>query len=151
MTSCKSDPFGDLNEPLTYEEVANVYSKLKPGLSGVLIDYEPVRFAGPILQNFLLELCNEFFGKSSVCESLKVGTILPFFKDKGVKANNKDNYQGITLFPTLCKIYEMVLLNRLEKYADRTFKLRSKFTIQYNMAKSSTKIGFTADFRIRSV
>ena len=25
MTSCKNDPFGVLNEPLTYEEVANVF------------------------------------------------------------------------------------------------------------------------------
>ena len=39
------------------------------------------------------------------------------FKGKGTKANNKDSYRGITLFPTLCKIYEMVLLNRLEKFA----------------------------------
>ena len=38
---------------------------------------------------------------------------------QGVKANNKDNYRGITLFSTLCKIYEMVLLNRLGKYAER--------------------------------
>ena len=30
--------------------------------------------------------------------------------------NNKDDYKGITLFPTLCKIYEMILLNRLEKF-----------------------------------
>ena len=44
---------------------------------------------------------------------------LPLFKGKGVKENNKDNYRGITLFPTLCKIYEMVLLNRLEKYGER--------------------------------
>ena len=35
----------------------------------------------------------------------------------GAKANNTDSYRGITLFPTLCKIYEMVLLNRLEKFA----------------------------------
>ena len=42
---------------------------------------------------------------------------MPLFKGKGVKANNKDNYSGITLFPTLCKIYEMILLNRLEKFA----------------------------------
>ena len=39
------------------------------------------------------------------------------FKGKGVKANNKYSYRGITLFPTLCKIYEMVLLNRIEKFA----------------------------------
>ena len=119
MTSCKNDSFGDLNDPLRYEEVANVCSKLKPGASGVVTDYEHVRFAGPVLWNFLFELYNEFFDRSSVCESLKVGTILPLFKGKGVKANNKDNYWGITLFPTLCKIYEMVLLNRLEKYAER--------------------------------
>ena len=119
ITSCKNDPFGDLNDPLRYEEVANVYSKLKLGVSGVVVDYEHVRFAGPVLWNFLFELYNEFFDRSSVCESLKVGTVLPLFKDKGVKANNKDNYRGITLFPTLCKIYEMDLLNRLEKCAER--------------------------------
>ena len=92
VTSCKNDPFGDLNDPLRYEEVANVCSKLKPGLSGVVIEYELVRFAGPVLWSFLVDPYNEFFNRSSVCESLKVGTILPLFKDKGVKANNKDNY-----------------------------------------------------------
>ena len=47
---------------------------------------------------------------------------MPLFKGKGMKANNKDSYRGITLFPTLCKIYEMVLLNRLEKFAaDRSY------------------------------
>ena len=51
-----------------------------------------------------------------MCESLKTGVILPLFKGKGAKANIKDNYRGITLFPTLCKIFEMVLLNRLENY-----------------------------------
>ena len=42
---------------------------------------------------------------------------MPLFKGKGARANNKDYYRGITLFPTLCKIYEMILLNRLEKFA----------------------------------
>ena len=46
-----------------------------------------------------------------------MGIILPLFKGQGAKANNKDNYRGITLFPTLCKIYEMILLDRLEKFA----------------------------------
>ena len=50
-------------------------------------------------------------------ENLKTGVILPLFKGKGAKANNKDNYRGITMFPTLCKIYEMILLNRLEAFA----------------------------------
>ena len=33
-----------LNEPLQYQEVFNVCSKLKSGVSGVLIDYEHIRF-----------------------------------------------------------------------------------------------------------
>ena len=49
---------------------------------------------------------------------MKMEIILPLFKGKNVKANNKDDYIGITLFPTLCKVYEMILLNRLEKYAN---------------------------------
>ena len=65
----------------------------------------------------LHQLFQNFFEKFSVCDDLKVGVILPLFKGKGAKANNKDNYTGKTLFPTLCKIYEMILLNRLEKYA----------------------------------
>ena len=60
-----------------------------------------------------------FFENSSVCDSLLGGVILSLFKGKGAKANNKDNYRDITLFPTFCKIYEMVLLNRLENYAEQ--------------------------------
>ena len=52
--------------------------------------------------------------------------ILPLFKGKGVKANNKNNYRGITVFPTLCKVYEMVLLNRLENYAEQNGLFRSR-------------------------
>ena len=45
--------------------------------------------------------------------------VLRLFKGKGAKANNRDNYRGITLFSTLCKIYEMIILNRLEKFASQ--------------------------------
>ena len=48
VTSYKNDPFRDLNDPNTYEEVANVCSELKLGFSGVLIDYEHVHFAQPV-------------------------------------------------------------------------------------------------------
>ena len=65
----------------------------------------------------MFKLYREFFEQYSASKSLKTGLILPLFKGKGAKANNKDNYRGITLFPTLCKIYEMILLNRLETYA----------------------------------
>ena len=115
--TCIDDSSGVLCEPLQYEEVAAICSKLKPGVSGVMIDYEHIRFAGPALWDTLFQLYDNYFETPSVSKSLKTGIILPLFKGKGAKANNKDNYRGITLFPTLCKIYEMILLNRLEKFA----------------------------------
>ena len=105
---------GVLSEPLSYEEVAQVCSSLKLGISGVTLDYEHIRFAGPPLWH---ELYGQFSLNFTVPKSLKTGLILTLFKGKGAKANNKDNYRGITLFPTLCKIYEMILLKRLEKFA----------------------------------
>ena len=42
--------------------------------------------------------------------------MLPLFKCKGGKENNRDNYRGITI---ISKIYEMTLVNRLEKYASQ--------------------------------
>ena len=115
--NCINDPTGALNEPLTYEEVAGVCSNLKPGVSGVSLDYEHVGYAGPPLWRLLFHLYQQFFETFSASKSLKTGIILPLFKGKGAKANNKNNYRGITLFPLLCKIYEMILLNRLEKFA----------------------------------
>ena len=86
------------------------------GISGVDVDYEHIRFAGPSLWKLLFKLYQNVFTNSSVPESVLAGVILPLFKDKGAQANNKDNYRGITIFPTLCKHYEMVLLNRLESF-----------------------------------
>ena len=115
--NCINDPTGALNEPLTYEEVVGVCSNLKPRVYSVLLDYEHVGYAGPPLWRLLFHLYQQFFENFSVSKFLKTEIILPSFKSKGAKANNKDNYIGITLFPTLCKIYEMIILNRLEKFA----------------------------------
>ena len=115
--TCLDHPVGVLSESLSYEEVAKVCSSLKSGISGVTLDYERIRFAGPPLWHLLHELYGQFFLNFTVPKSLKTGLILPLFKGKGAKANNKDNYQGITPFSTLRKIYEMILLNRLEKFA----------------------------------
>ena len=119
LFSFLTDRSGVLSEPLEYKEIAHVCSTLKLGVSGVEIEYEHIRFAGPPFWKLLFQLYQTFFNDFSVCDSLLTGVILPLFKGKGAKANNKDNYRGITLFPALCKIYEMVLLSRLEKFAEQ--------------------------------
>ena len=101
FASCTNSPFGVLRELLEFDEVVCVCSKLKLGVTGLRIDYEHIRFAGPPLWRLLFELYQKFYANGSVCESLKTGVILPLFKGKGAKANDQDNHRGITLFPTL--------------------------------------------------
>ena len=96
--NCTEDSSGVLNEPLQYEEVAKVCSRLKRGTSGVLIDYEHVLFAGLPFWKHLFSLFQEFFLNSSICSTLKTGIILPLFKGKCAKANNKENYRELHYF-----------------------------------------------------
>ena len=74
-----------------------------------------------------------------IFESLKSGIILPLFRGKGAKTNSKDNYRGITLFPTLCKIYEMILPNRLHNFADhKGFFSEMQFGFQVSVGCTET-------------
>ena len=119
LFSFLTEPSGVLSEPLEYKETVQVCSTLKLGVSGVEIDYEHIQFAGPPFWKLLFQLYQAFFNNFSVCDSLPTGVILPLFKGKDAEANNKDNYRGITLFSTLCKIYKVVLLNHLEKFPEQ--------------------------------
>ena len=101
FVSFTDDPSGTLIESLTYEEVEDVCSKLKMGISGVDVDCEHIRFAGPPLWKLLFKLYQNFFTNSSVPESVLTGVVLPLFKGKGAKADNKDNYRGITFLQNL--------------------------------------------------
>ena len=80
FTSCIEDPSGVLNEPLQYDEVEFVCSQLKPGVTGVSIDYKHIQFAGSNLWVLLYQLFQDFFEKFSVCDDLNVGVFLPLFK-----------------------------------------------------------------------
>ena len=107
LFSSLTDPNGILCEPLEYEEIAYVCSTLKLGVSGGEIDHEHIQFAGLPFWKLLFQLYQTFLNNFSVCDSLLTGVILSLFKRKGAKANNKDYYRSITLFPAFCKIYEM--------------------------------------------
>ena len=81
-----------------------------------------------------------FFESCMIPESLDSGIILPLFEGKGAKANNEDNDRGITLFPTLCKIYKK--LNRLDNFAARKgFFSEMQFGFQEGVG--CTKTSFT--------
>ena len=87
--SCTYSPFGVLCEPLDYDEVACVCSKLKLRITGLCIDYEHIRLADPPLWRLLFELYENFYANGSVCESLKTEVILPFLKRKELKLTKR--------------------------------------------------------------
>ena len=55
-----TDLSGVLSEPLEYKEIVQVCSTLKLGVSGVEIDYEHIRFAGPPFWKLLFQLYQAF-------------------------------------------------------------------------------------------
>ena len=61
LFSFLTDPGGVPSEPLEYKEIAHVCSTLKSGVSGVEIDYEHVRFAGPALLQTSVSAISNFF------------------------------------------------------------------------------------------
>ena len=108
--------------PLLLTMKLPVCAKLPLDKSGISLSYEHICFGAPSLWKVLHKLFTKFFADMGVPTLLKTNLILPLFKGKGLKAYLKDNYRGITMFPTLCKIYEIILLKRIEKFAsERNF------------------------------
>ena len=58
------------------------------------------------------------FSSVKVPSQFKVELILPLFKGKGLEAHNKDNYCVIGMFSVFCKVFEMILLRKLEQIAE---------------------------------
>ncbi|XP_073842692.1 uncharacterized protein [Musca autumnalis] len=108
------DPF--LDSPFEYRELYSVVRKLKsnksPGQDG--IPYEFYRHAP---RNFLLNLLrvfNSIFLKEDIPSSFTESILIPLHKKGDV--NVPSNYRGLSLIDSICKIFNMVLLNRISDW-----------------------------------
>ena len=106
---CISDNNGVLSATPSYNEVCLCVCHLPLDKSGISLSYEHIHFGGPSLWKVLHKLFTKFFADMGVPTLLKTTLILPLFKGKGLKAYLKDNYGGINMFQTLCKVYEIIL------------------------------------------
>ena len=70
VEACLDDPGGILNEPLTNDEIANVCSKLKPGVCGVLLF--GISFSYCIKSAFANFLSQRILKKGLSCLCLRV-------------------------------------------------------------------------------
>ena len=79
--------------------------------------YEHTKFGGSSLSSELYKSYRQMFEFSAAVAESPVDMVLPLFKGKCLKASEKDNYRGITLFSDVLKVFEMVIFKRLEKFA----------------------------------
>jgi hypothetical protein len=73
---------------------------------------ECIAYGGEKLRNVLLNLINTSFEHCLLPDILKIGTLTPIFKNKGMIIDAK-NYRGITITPTLSKIVETIIKFRI--------------------------------------
>lgn len=93
-----------------------------------------------IISPFLLKLYNRLFSNGEYPRLWGEGIIVPIFK--GGNPDDTGNYRGITLINIMGKIYSQILLNRLNKWAEKEEKiLGNQFGFQ--KGKSTTDCIFT--------
>ena len=109
-SSCIEDIFG-------FEKVKKMCLNLPCNKAGGIDNtvYEHLNFGGKQLWQVLSDLFVSMYLTHNVPSSLKIQLLLPIFKGKKfIKAPNKDNYRGITLFSVFCKVFELLSLDHIE-------------------------------------
>jgi hypothetical protein len=100
--------------PATTNELQKAIKSINRGKSADIygITIEHLIYAGGNMEDLILRLINSIFKTGQIPDILKVGLLNPLFKNKGDK-NNSTNYQGITVMPTISKIMETILRERI--------------------------------------
>ncbi|KAH3839848.1 hypothetical protein DPMN_113285 [Dreissena polymorpha] len=97
------------------DELTKALKTIKKGkaadIFGIYIEH--VVFGQDSLRTRILEIINIIFSNREISTCLKRGILTPVLKKKGV-TNKVGNYREITVLPTLCKIIETILRNRIQ-------------------------------------
>ncbi len=121
-----------MNMKSTYAAgVDNICSKILKAIANIIID--------PLVYCLNLSLSTGFVPKMA-----KIARVVPVFKS-GDK-NNLSNYRPISVLPTLSKVLEKVVDNRLSDYLD---KLNILAPSQYGFRKKSTTCMAVLEFKIK--
>nr|XP_046472570.1 uncharacterized protein LOC124214348 [Neodiprion pinetum] len=106
---------GNGEEELQREEIRKVIGKLRdgkaPGGDGIVS--EVWRYGGEEMEQWVWKTCNRVWVGEGWREDWREGLIAPIVK-KGER-KRVEEYRGVTLMPTLYKVYAMALAERLER------------------------------------
>ena len=98
------------------EEVDSVLKKLKLGKAAGHdgVQAEHLKYGGPILRDWILQICNAITELEHVPDFLKTGIITPLYKGGGKDPLDTHSYRGIMLTSVLAKVLESLILTRLQ-------------------------------------
>ena len=99
--------------PFVAEEVNSVLKKLKLGkaVGHDGIKAEHLKYGGPTLRDWVLQICNAIVEAESIPKSLKTGIV---YKGGGKDPLNANSYCGVTLTSMLVKVLETLTLTQLQ-------------------------------------
>ena len=75
---------------------------------------EHLKYGGPILRDWILQVCNAISVLEEVPVFLKMGIITPVYKGGGKDPLDTNNYRGVTVTSVFAKVLESLLLPRLQ-------------------------------------
>ncbi|KAG6929376.1 hypothetical protein G0U57_005702, partial [Chelydra serpentina] len=112
----------ELDEKPTMEELKKVIESLStgkaPGKDG--IPPEVIKCGINVLLEHLHDLLCQCWDEGAVPQDMRDANIVTLYKNKGDRSDC-NNYRGISLLSVVGKVFARVILNRLQKLADRVY------------------------------
>ncbi len=111
-----------LDAPITLGELLCEIRTLKPGKAGGVdgLVNEHIKKGGAALHTQLHYLLLAMQRLEYTPPQLKTGLVVTLQKDRNRAASDPGNYRGITLLSVILKLYEKIILRRLQKWTDET-------------------------------
>jgi len=106
---------GEITEDEIISAVKNMKNSKAPGYDLIVNEY--VKSTVHLLMPLYKKLFNKILDSGSIPEGWTIGIILPIYKNKGDPLN-PDNYRGITLVPSVGKLFTSIINDRLSKFSD---------------------------------
>lgn len=120
LSDIPSTRFPELLAPFTTNEIDAATKILKqrksPGCDNVLNEH--VYSAKHVIDSVLTKLFNSILRYEVIPTQWKTSILVPIYKGKGKNKTDANNYRPISLIPCFCKIFEKVLLNRINKHLE---------------------------------
>jgi hypothetical protein len=81
-----------------------------PGIDG--IETEHLLYSHPVISILLCQLFNSMLHCGRVPNDFQIGIIIPVVKDANADVSASNNYRGITLSPTISKLFELCIMEK---------------------------------------